>query len=345
MSATMPSDDNLMALKGTKIPVRELLALFGTRRRDDQSVLAISQALKDVGLSTVPSFATCGHGSFVHVVALETVAVVDERSDEEPEEEQAPGLLPQHPLRIGDIAAARAGLESLPPTAQLSEATHLMRTKDYSQLPVIDGTTKLCGAVTWRSVARMYEKAGVDRVLANALVDDVPVAEEHQNFFAVLPLVSERGYVLVRRNDGRFSGIVTSADITERFDATARPFFIVGEIEFLLRKCLGAAIDPEAIKAVQPKKAERQTGKISDLMFGDYVTLLDGQQTKDALRVRADQNWQSLDWTMVNRVQFVYQLDQVRKIRNKIAHFAPEPLEQRFLEELGQFVRIMRQLV
>lgn len=343
---TPPSDDNLLALKGTRIPVRDLLALFGTRRRDDQSVLAISQAFKDVGLSTVPSFATCGYTSEVHVVALETVAAPDDSaSDEESEEEPTPGLLPQHPLRIGDIPAARAGLESLPSSAQLSEATYLMRTRDYSQLPIIDGTTTLCGTVTWNSVARMYEKANVDRVLANAMVDDPPVVEEHQNFFAALPLVCEKGYVLVRRYDGRFSGIVTSADITERFDATARPFFIVGEIEFLLRKCLGSAIDPEAIKAVQPKKPERQTGKISDLMFGDYVSLLDGQQSKEALRPRADQNWQALGWPMVNRVQFVYQLDQVRRIRNKIAHFAPEPLDQGYLDELGQFLRILRQLV
>ncbi|MCX5184248.1 CBS domain-containing protein [Streptomyces sp. NBC_00268] len=343
---TMPSDEALLALKGTKIPVPDLLALFGTRRRDDQAVLAIAQALTNAGLSTVPSFATCGRQIAVHVVALETVTAPDDPGpDEESEEEPASGLLPQHPLRIGDIAAARAGLESLPSSAQLSEATYLMRTKDYSQLPIIDGATKLCGAVTWNSVARMYEKVNVDRVLANAMVDDPPVVEEHQNFFAALPLVSEKGYVLVRRNDGRFSGIVTSADITERFDATARPFFIVGEIEFLLRKCLGAAIDPEAIKAVQPKKPERQTGKISDLMFGDYVTLLDGQQTKEALRTRADQNWQALGWPMVNRIQFVYQLDQVRKIRNKIAHFAPEPMDQQSLEELGQFLRILRQLV
>ncbi|MET7474724.1 CBS domain-containing protein [Streptomyces sp. NPDC005648] len=340
----MPTQEALLALKGTRIPVPDLLALFGTRRRDDQAVLTISQALTDVGLSTVPSFATCGRQIAVHVVALETVTPPDDaESDEEPSEEPASGLLPQHPLRIGDIPAARAGLESLPSSAQLSEATYLMRTKDYSQLPIIDGTTKLCGAVTWNSVARMYEKANVDRVLANAMVDDPPVVEEHQNFFAALPLVSEKGYVLVRRNDGRFSGIVTSADITERFDATARPFFIVGEIEFLLRKCLGAAIDPEAIKAVQPKN--RQTGKISDLQFGDYVKLLDGQQVKESLRPMADQNWPALGWPMVNRVQFVYQLDQVRKIRNKIAHFAPEPLEQQSLEELGQFLRILRQLV
>jgi hypothetical protein len=188
---------------------------------------------------------------------------------------------------------------------------------------------------------------GAEPVLANAIVEDPPVAHAHDDFFSLLPLVCEHGYVLVRAHNGRISGIVTGADITQRFDATAWPFFVVGEIEFRLRRCLGAKIGEDAIRGVQ---RYGKTGKIADLMFGEYVKLLDGDQRNkhgkrvESLCAAADQNWQALGWTGVNRVQFVHQLDRVRNIRNQIAHFDPEPLSTQRSEELRQFVGLLRQL-
>ncbi|WP_437092270.1 hypothetical protein [Streptomyces sp. enrichment culture] len=104
---------------------------------------------------------------------------------------------------------------------------------------------------------------------------------------------------------------------------------------------------PQALKrAVQSN--DRKTGKTADLMSGQYVMLLDGDQRnrhghrKEALC--ADQNGQTLGWTGVNRVQFVRQLDRVREIRNQVAPFDPEPLSPQRAEELRQFVGLLRQL-
>ncbi|MBO8203067.1 CBS domain-containing protein [Streptomyces smyrnaeus] len=340
-----PSEEQLRELRGEMIPVAELLALFGTRVRNDQSVLFITQTLKDVGLSTVPYFANCNGRAHVHVVPLESVA----EPEEEPEPQEGdgeedgltPGALPQQSFRIGDLPAAHGGVDCVPSNATVTQATYLMRTKNYSQVPVVDGITTLHGVVTWSSVAKMYE-TNAATVLANAIVDDPPIADSRQDFFSLLPIISEYGYVLVRDNSGQFTGIVTGADITERFDATAWPFFVVGEIEFRLRKCLGAALDPDNIRALQPNN--KKTGQITDLMFNGYVKLLDGHQQNPALRPLADQNWQALGWTGVDRVQFVHQLDRVRTIRNMIAHFDPEPLSKRRGDELRQFVGLLRQL-
>lgn len=184
--------------------------------------------------------------------------------------------------------------------------------------------------------------------LANACVADPPVVHVHDDFFSVLPTICEHGYVLVRDGNGRIGGIVTATDITQRFDATAWPFFVVGEIEFRLRKCLGAKLSEDAIRAVQDN--DKKTGNIADLMFGQYVKLLDGDQRskaghrKDALCDAADENWRALGWTGVDRIQFVHQLDRVRDIRNGIAHFDPEPLSRQRSEELRQFVGLLRQL-
>ncbi|MBL1113583.1 CBS domain-containing protein [Streptomyces sp. 110] len=340
-----PSDERLRELQGKKIPVSELLAIFGTRVRNDQSVLFITQTLKDAGLSTLPDFANCNAKADVHVVPFESVVESEEESGGQEEEGEGdrltPGALPQQSFRIGDLPAAHSGVDCVPSEALVTQATYLMRTMNYSQVPVIDGRTTLHGVITWSSVAKMYE-TNATTTLANALVDDPPIADWRQDFFSLLPIICEYGYVLVRDNSGQFTGIVTGADITERFDATAWPFFVVGEIEFRLRKCLGAALDPDNIRAVQMKN--KKTGQITDLMFNGYVKLLDGHQQNPALRPLADQNWQALGWTGVDRVQFVHQLDRVREVRNMIAHFEPEPLSKRLSDELRQFVGLLRQL-
>ncbi|MCX5089894.1 CBS domain-containing protein [Streptomyces sp. NBC_00365] len=342
-----PSEEELLALKGQRMPLLELLTCFNTRVRNDQAILHIERLLKDAGLSTLPYFATCSSQSEVHIVARE-VAVADQPADEEQEDEAGllPGALPQQPFRIGDLPCAHAGVDSVTPDSDLTDATYIMHTRNYSQVPVLEDQYTVTGVVSWRSLAKVYA-TGQDAVLSNAIVEDPPVAHTTDDFFATLSTICEHGYVLVRAHNGRISGIVTATDITQRFDVTAWPFFVVGEIELRLRKCLGAKISEDAIRAVQQYG---QTGKIADLQFGDYVKLLDGDQRnkngqrKEAMCAAADQNWQALGWTGVNRVQFVHQLDRVRHIRNKIAHFDAEPMSPQRSEELRQFVGLLRQL-
>ncbi|MEU6296468.1 CBS domain-containing protein [Streptomyces erythrochromogenes] len=340
-----PSAPDIAALKGKSIHVKELLTLFGLRNRDDQAVLLVGQALKDAGLTTVPSFATCGHGIPLHIQVQETIApadaVIESEADEGEEDDLPAGALPQQALKVGDMLVGKGGFVSLEPTAQLSTATYLMRQHGFSQLPVVASTTTLHGVVTWSSVVKVYE-TNKSLTLANALETDVPVAEEQHDFFSILPRISEKGYVLVRGSDGAFKGIVTASDITERFTVTARPFFMVGEIELRLRKCLGTVIAPEAIKAVQKFK---KTGLVADLTLGAYVKLLDCQQSNNQLRLRAEQNWADLKWDGVDRVMFVHQLAQVRDIRNRIAHFDPQPLPEVKAEDLRKFVQLLRDYV
>ena len=338
-----PTEQELLALKGTTVLVPDLLALFGIRFRNHQSVPMIMDALQAVGLTTIPYFATCSNRSEMLVVADNTV---DTPVDDEEQSELSPGTLPQHSFKIGDLPSARDGLISVTSSAPLAQATHIMRMKNYSQIPVIDGLSDLRGVVTWRSVAAQYEKTGVLPSLYNAMVvGSLPVAEVHQELFSRLPDVSEHGYLLIRSNSGIFSGIVTSADITARFEATALPFFLIGEIEFQLRKCLGAKLTADSIRAVQPNNPQKQTGDIADLMFGDYVKLLNADQNSPVLCANADRNWQDIGWTGVDRTQFVHQLDKVRLIRNKIAHFDNEPLTPQRITDLREFAGLLKQLV
>ncbi|MFI7870030.1 CBS domain-containing protein [Streptomyces salinarius] len=344
---TRPHEWDVATLKGRTVSVQEILDLFKVRVRDHRTVHHISQALKDAGLTTLPDFAVCGLRSTVDVVPL--AAVPAQRTPPEPEGEadEADEALPSNALPqrllLGDIPSARRGLTSVGPGTPLSQATFLMRTKGFSQIPVTTGMAQVHGVVTWGSVAKMYE-AGKEATLDNAMEkDSLPVFDSRQEFFAVLPSIREHGYLLVRGDDGCFSGIVTAADVTDRFEGAARPFFIVGEIESLLRRCLGAALDTEAIKAVQTnKKPEQRTGQVSDLMFGDYLRLLDGDQTKQSFAERADRNWEALKWPNMPREQFVGLLKRVKDIRNRIAHFDEKPLPQEMIDDLTTFAKVLR---
>ncbi|WP_229845673.1 CBS domain-containing protein [Streptomyces atratus] len=343
-----PTEEQLLALKGKQIPVLELMAMFGTRLRNDLTVPRVEQALKDVGLATLPYFANCNNRADIHMVPWQQAAPQESAEDADDEtaddaEELPSGGLPARPLRIGDIPSAVGGLFSVTPDTALTEVTYLMRTKKYSQIPVIEGGSTLHGVVTWSSVAKVYETTSA-AVLAEAMVEDAPVVDVRHDFFTLLPRVSDDDYLLVRANNGTFCGIVTAADITDRFGTTAWPFFVVGEIESRLRKCLGAKLDADAIRAVQGPSAAKKTGLISDLMFNGYVKLLDGDQQNPTLRSLSDENWKALGWPGVDRGQFVRQLDRVREIRNSIAHFDAEPLTVKLSDELREFVGLLRQI-
>jgi CBS domain-containing protein len=225
------------------------------------------------------------------------------------------------------------------PTAALSDATHLMAANNFSQIPVIKGQSDLRGVITWRSVAAMYQN-GKPVTVAHAMEPDFPpVAEVHHELFPHLPEVVERGYLLVRSSTGAVQGIVTTADIARRFEVTAVPFFLVGEIELRLRQCFGAKLQPTVIKAVQKYK----TGDVSDLTFGEYVRLLKSPPP-GSNSIDVDANWQALGWTGMSRDQFVHQLDGVRKVRNAIAHFDDAPVTPNVIAELRSFCTLLKQL-
>lgn len=312
---------------GTSLPAADFLLLFGVRVRNHDNVARINAILADAEVATVPSFTTCSGGVELHLIKAGAALEAEPPEDDE----LPPAALPQQALRVGDLPSARGGLVSVSPSADLGTATMLMRSKNYSQIPVIDGTSALHGVLTWSSIA-IERETGQQRTLTTAMVtDSIPVAEVHQHLLVHLPSITSHGYLLVRANDGAFCGIVTAADVTTRFEGMARPFFLVGDIEARLRKCL-AVLDKETVAAVQQKNWK--TGRIADLTFGEYQRLIDNEV-----------NWKQIGWTGVPRDQFTHRLDRVRRIRNEIAHFRPEPLTEANLHTLEEFAGLLRQYV
>ncbi|MFC9454451.1 CBS domain-containing protein [Streptomyces sp. NPDC056983] len=342
-----PTTAELIALKGAELALSELLALYEVRVRQTGIIREMNESLAAAGLTTLPDFSSCPTLARVRLVPVATTTTVAPEEDlAVPADPLPPGALPQR-LLLGELPSAVVGLKCVPPGAELSQATYLMRYEGYNQIPVVSNMTELHGVVTWKSIALMYEN-GWATTLENAMQrESLPVFDSREDLFSCLPMLVDHGYVLVRGQDGRISGIVTYQEIVRRFQNTARPFFLLGEIESLLRRWLGARLDAEAVIAVQAtnRKAEHRTGKVEDLMFGDYVLLLDGAQRRTALAQRADANWVALGRPALDRGQFVHHLQRVQAIRNRIAHFDDDPLPPEDMRDLTSFARQLRDCV
>lgn len=342
-----PTTAELIALKGAELALSELLALYEVRVRQTGIIREMNESLAAAGLTTLPDFSTCPTLARVRLVPVAaTTSVAPEEDPAVPADPLPPGALPQR-LLLGELPSAVVGLKCVPPGGELSQATYLMRYEGYNQIPVVSNMTELHGVVTWKSIALMYEN-GWDTTLENAMQQEsLPVFDSREDLFSCLPMLVDHGYVLVRGQDGRISGIVTYQEIVRRFQNTARPFFLLGEIESLLRRWLGARLDAEAVIAVQAtnRKPEQRTGKVEDLMFGDYVLLLDGTQRRTALAQRADANWVALGRPALDRGQFVHHLQRVQAIRNRIAHFDDDPLPPEDMRDLTSFARQLRDCV
>lgn len=341
---TSPQGDQLHALRGATMPVKDLVGRFGFAVRNHETVPLITKALKEAGLTTRPDFARCRPGVTVTIVGLEHAQQEQNVESPEAEVEVEPLLGPQYQLLIGDLPSARCALKSVSSDASVAEAVNLMRTYDYSQMPVIDGKSDLRGVVTWQSVARRLSKShqGETLTLAEVMNTSVESAETHHKLFPRLPRLHENGFFLVRERNGEFSGIVTTSDVSDWFYRGSRPFFLVGEIEEKLRSAL-APIAPESIQLLQAK--DRKTGKLADLTFGQYAMLVSPAEVLDRQKEKfvphADQNWKELGWSTVDRAEFVRLLERVRIIRNSIAHYDSTPPSEGDLDTLQQLGRIL----
>ncbi|MET7767443.1 CBS domain-containing protein [Nocardia sp. NPDC005366] len=335
-----PNLEDVKKLKDSDITVSDLLAFFGFRYRNFESVPAIDAALEALGLTTEPPFATCGRGATVKVIDIHE-APVSPPTDIEETEGLEPGTLPQRPFLVSDLPSATAGLTQISSDSTLQNALHLMQTEGYSQIPVIDGPSSLRGIITWKSVATMYLRPGAGHTLIDAMATAETV-DLHRDLFRELSRLCDHGYLLVRDDDGKLTGIITPTDITDRFHETALPFFLVGEIEIQLRSCLGA-LHPDAIRGVQSKN--NKTGDIGDLMFGDYLKLLRPDSQNPSFDAAAEANWKALGWLGVDRARFIDHLTKVKNIRNGIAHFDTKPPSATDLDVLRKFSALLKQLM
>jgi CBS domain-containing protein len=339
-----------------RLTVREFLSWFGAPRRGHGRARRIRDALDAAGLVTRPDFA----GAFIDAeleFALPAPPVEDDRAHPSGEEE-APGTgsrsaggfgsviiagaaddalllgggLADPTFRIGKLAAANRPPVSIAPDAPLREAVTLMMLHDVSQLPVMQGERTVKGLISWKTIgSRLALGAGGEMV--RDFMEAAAEISADASLFAAIRTIVDRQYVLVRDSEQRISGIVTTTDVSLRFQQLAEPFLLLGEIENHVRRLIDGKFSLEDVESFRdPSDAGREVQSVADLTFGEYLRLLENPAM-----------WEKLD-VQVDRLSFVEQLDRVREIRNDVMHFDPDGVLDEELVTLRRFVQFLQAL-
>lgn len=184
----------------------------------------------------------------------------------------------------------------------------LMLLHKYDQIPVFDRdkpwSKHLRGIVTWQSIARARFGHG-EPSLADALVVDQTVVDKDLDLFTAIPRILDTEIVLVQHK-GRIDGLITLYDLTEYLAARSEPFFLLSEIEVLLRGLVKWCIDED--KLSQYRSGDISISTSDDLGMGDCKRIL--EQGKF---------WEQLG-TNQDRVTVVSEIECARKLRNQLMH-------------------------
>ncbi|PSK99017.1 restriction system protein [Murinocardiopsis flavida] len=314
-----------------RMTVRDFLDRWGLVRRGSTSVERVTADLAEQGLTTRPPFPDVGIDSTIDIIQVgeEPTLKFALTEAQTAEDTKDASEMPSVSLHVGALPAANQGVASVRPDDTLKQATTTMLTKRYSQLAVIDGDGKLHGAVSWQSIAEAWiNDPGAP--LTKAIARSKPAAFDEPLLDLIKP-ISENDFVFVLGADKvSIVGIVTAADLTQRFGDHAGPFVLLEEIERRLRQVVDNSVPRDQItKHARDKKLASLHGA-SALTMGNYCRLL-----SDA------DNWQRLAWS-IDHALFLHELDEVRNIRNETMHFSADPIQKDHIRRLDGFLNLIR---
>ncbi|GAA0908516.1 restriction system modified-DNA reader domain-containing protein [Virgisporangium aurantiacum] len=316
------------------LTVRDMLRLWGADDRDREVTTQIDADLANHGLTTEPDFRAVSLDRVVRMVTLE-------QSPRDPSESLFTHEDPARPvvdadqdveteigLTLGNLLPARRVLVSVSPGASFEEAVTAMQLNDFSQLPVLVNPRTLHGTVSWKSIAEA-KHLDPDAVLADAIDRTAQVFDYDTRLLDVLKVLREDGFLFVRDYDRTIIGIITGSDVVGKYDETATPFFLIGEVDQELRQVIHSAFTVDEMRDAC-KKAGLSFRSKDELTIGQYQAVLDNPAC-----------WAKLGWRL-SRKLFVERLNELRKVRNAVMHFNPDPVNPHDVEKLRNFLNLIR---
>lgn len=350
------------------VTVRTFLSWFYAQRRGFYIVREIRNELRKASLKTVPDFEYEYIDGLIRFVQVEqepatatvtaagsvactgtvvaTVVPASPNGSVSASTQEATGLptgnISQSPTtptimadptyRIGKLAAANRVPTSVKPDATIAEATTLMLINNFSQLPVMQSEITVKGVVSWSSIgSRLALALPVAKV--SDCMDRAIEKSSEDSLFAIIADIVQYQYVLIRGNDNKIKGIVTTSDLSLQFGQLAEPFLLIGEIEQHIRMLIEGRFSLDELKAARdPEDDDRDITGVPDLTFGEYIRLLENPDRWSKTSLRID------------RSIFIEQLQAVRKIRNDVMHFDPDGITEEERDRLRQAVQFLQTL-
>jgi CBS domain-containing protein len=337
--------------------VRQLLSVFNAERHGSYKVGKIRRALDGLGLVTDPDFENIWIDAAIEfrlrsephkeserapdsTIAVPDVGEVREQlARPEPMTEipvETPTVtssrITDPTYRIGKLPAANQPIVSVTLDEDVTQAVTKMMKWDYSQLPIMQGVRDVKGVISWRSIGSRLA-LGAPCAKVRDCRDSHREVSADTSLFHAIPAIIEDGYVLVRADDKTISGIVTASDLSLQFQQLSEPFLLLGEIEQHVRKLIeGKFALSDLQDAKDPADVQRLVERVADLTLGEYIRLLENSNRWTMLKVNID------------RAIFIAELKEVKRIRNDVMHFDPDPLGESELSTLRSFVRLLQRL-
>ncbi len=320
-----------------ELTVREFIKQWGLDDRDRTANLQIDADLANHGLTTVPDFRAVSLDKSIRMVVLpqdgggstsETPAGSDagEPTPADVSEESV-----DIGLTLGNLLPDDMSLVWVSPTASFEQAITALEVDDFSQIAVLATPYTVDGAVTWESIAKAKHRNpaatfsdAIDRSARDRVFD------YGTRLLDVLKTLQQHGFIFVRDEKKKISGIITAADVVRKYDETATPFFLIGEIDQELRLLIQNTFDEETVR--QACTSARLSFKAFDSMsISQYQAVLNNENC-----------WKQLSWPL-DRQTFIARLDKLRKVRNNVMHFNPDPVRPKDVQKLRNFLRLIRQ--
>lgn len=303
-----------------QVSVRRLLEWFGAQRRGWRVIDAIGRELEKHGLATEPEYA---NAHIDELLTFRQVAKAGSRPAKAGQSVPAPGAAnavsgggTAHAHRVRSVPSARHAVESVSPDTPVQKALSLLLGRGISQLAVVSGKHQLRGVFSWASYGAALTLGQAPKLVQDAM--DAPrMVLPEADLFEVSRDVATKGPVIVIDAHNKIVGIVTASDISRYLADLAEPFALVGEVEGHLRTLRRRA-------AGLQNGGEEETLSEQHAWFG--------------------KEWNELGLT-IDREFFLKELDEVRAIRNDIAHFSIDPLDEARLARLRDFARLLARVV
>jgi CBS domain-containing protein len=303
-----------------EIAVRDLLARWDAKARGARINQRIEADLANHGLATSPSFRKVTIDARVHLITASQDAEITGSGDDGNELDVG--------LTIGNLPSALSGVVSVPPTATFDQVITTMVLNGYSQLAVLSGSHTLRGAVTWQSIA-YARHASPTASFADAIVP-AREARYDQELVEVLSELEAWDFIFVRDEKNAVAGIVTTADVVGAYRELATPFFLIGELDQVLRQLISRTFTVEEVTSLCDLDGSRAIESFDDLEMGDYQRVLENPD-----------RWAKLGWPL-DRGTFIKRLDELRVVRNNVMHFNPEPVPAEAVEQLRYILKLLR---
>ncbi|HUY09173.1 MAG TPA: hypothetical protein VMW80_06945 [Candidatus Dormibacteraeota bacterium] len=299
--------------------VRNLIGLWGWLRRGSFVTAQVTKDLHALGLTTSPPITEVGLDDRVRLIRW-TKSVTSCSADEP---RRTAGV------RIGSLPSATRGLVWVHPEDSLQKAQTLMLINDFSQLAVMRAPADVPGAITWESVAKALLRSKTVADARSARVE-ATLVWRNSDLLQAIPSIVAAGFVFVADRGREVTGIVTTADLSQQFADLAGPFMLLNEIEVRLRIAIGSAFSVKELASVKDPDDAKAVVSVDDLSLGELTRLLD-----------PGKHWERLEWRL-DRKEFLAALQRVRRIRNEVMHFSPDPLRSQDLQALRAFLDCLR---